>query len=250
MRQERHFQDAVSGTVARVIGHALSAPPRSASAHNLPRVGRNDPKRSGTVAGLGWATPQNDGIAETWSAVDASACPEAAPASRRTCESVRMRVLGIDLAWAEGTMTKAANESGVAAVERSGTVLDAGWTLGLDATLAWVDAWATDDTLLLVDAPLIVTNPAGQRPCERDVGRYYGKWKVSANSTNLASPRLAGVKLRERLEDRVGVTTTDVMARQPSDVSSRSAIRTRRSSAPKNSGSTSSGRNTSADRSS
>ena len=31
---DRHFQDAVSGTVACVIGHALSAPPRSASAHD------------------------------------------------------------------------------------------------------------------------------------------------------------------------------------------------------------------------
>ena len=30
----------------------------------------------------------------------------------------------------------------------------------------------------------------------------YGKWKVSANSTNLDSPRLGGVALRQALEER------------------------------------------------
>ena len=38
-----------------------------------------------------------------------------------------MRVLGIDLAWGEGNSTTAANETGVAALDRDGNVLDAGW---------------------------------------------------------------------------------------------------------------------------
>jgi len=113
-----------------------------------------------------------------------------------------VRVLGIDLAWAEGSEAKAANETGVAAVDDTGSVIDAGWTVGLEATVSWVAQWESDDTLLLVDAPLIVTNPEGQRLCEREVGRCYGRWKVSANSTNLHSRRLAGVSLRRTLEDR------------------------------------------------
>lgn len=40
----------------------------------------------------------------------------------------------------------------------------------------------------------------GQRLCEKQVGQRYGRWKVSANSTNLSSPRLAGVALRRKLE--------------------------------------------------
>ena len=43
-------------------------------------------------------------------------------------------------------------------------------------------------------------NATGQRRCERRVGQRYGRFKVSANSTNLASPRRAGVHLREALE--------------------------------------------------
>jgi predicted RNase H-like nuclease len=111
-----------------------------------------------------------------------------------------VRVLGVDLAWGEGDASRAANETGVAAVEPSGQVLDAGWTIGLDETIAWVERMADADTLLMVDAPLMVTNATGQRPCERNVGQRYGRWKVAANSTNLRSPRLAGVRLRERLE--------------------------------------------------
>ncbi len=78
--------------------------------------------------------------------------------------------------------------------------MDAGWTVGLDETVAWVDGHAADQTLLFVDAPLLVENPTGQRLAERQVGQRYGRWWVSANSTNLNSRWLAGVRLRERLE--------------------------------------------------
>lgn len=54
--------------------------------------------------------------------------------------------------------------------------------------------------MLFVDAPLVVDNVRGQRLCEKQVGQRYGRWKVSANTTNLGSPRLAGTALRERLE--------------------------------------------------
>ena len=105
-----------------------------------------------------------------------------------------MRFLGIDLAWGDR------NESGVVALDRTGVILDAGWTIGLGATAAWIAEWQAPATILFVDAPLVVLNAAGQRQCETEVGQRYGRWKVSANSTNMASPRLAGVALRELLE--------------------------------------------------
>jgi predicted RNase H-like nuclease len=40
----------------------------------------------------------------------------------------------------------------------------------------------------------VVANETGQRLCETQVGQRYGRWKVSANTTNLHSPRLAGVQ--------------------------------------------------------
>ncbi|MGW6012615.1 DUF429 domain-containing protein [Streptomyces sp. NPDC055210] len=111
------------------------------------------------------------------------------------------RFIGIDLAWAHGG-TRRPNETGVAAVDGSGAVIDCGWTRGLDETTEWLAGAAVDgSTLVFVDAPLVVDNLAGQRPCEREVGQRYGRWKVSANSTNLGSPRQAGVLLLERLRE-------------------------------------------------
>ncbi len=112
-----------------------------------------------------------------------------------------MLFLGIDLAWGKGTSNRPANETGVAAVDEDGTVCDAGWTRGLDQTLAWVEeAASSNEVHLFVDAPLVVSNATGQRVCETQVGQRYGRWKVSANTTNLSSKRLAGVGLRQRLE--------------------------------------------------
>jgi predicted RNase H-like nuclease len=104
------------------------------------------------------------------------------------------RFLGVDLAWREDTAGLPANETGVAVIDASGEVLDAGWRRGVADTLAWADSAAGGgDALMFVDAPLVVRNATGQRLCETQVGQRYGRWKVSANSTNLASPRLAGV---------------------------------------------------------
>ena len=109
--------------------------------------------------------------------------------------STRFHV-GIDLAWADK------NESGIVMLDPAGNVAAAGWTVGVDATVAWLDNHAPVDALLFVDAPLVVNNETGQRRCEKQVGQRYGRWKVSANSTNRGSPRLAGVDLLSGLEAR------------------------------------------------
>ncbi|MDA0170538.1 DUF429 domain-containing protein [Solirubrobacter taibaiensis] len=110
--------------------------------------------------------------------------------------------MGVDLAWGEGSQTKPANRSGVVALEPDGRITAAGWTVGLDETVEWIEANAAAHTLLFVDAPLLVDNPDGQRLAEKQVGQRYGRWWVSANSTNVKSPRQAGVRLRLRLEER------------------------------------------------
>ncbi|HWA53792.1 MAG TPA: DUF429 domain-containing protein [Solirubrobacterales bacterium] len=113
-----------------------------------------------------------------------------------------MRLLGVDLAWKDGSEGKRANETGVVALEPSGEVVAAGWTVGIEETFEWMSKWATEETIAFVDAPLVVSNPPGtQRPCERDVGRrYMHPWKVAANSSNVATKGLGGVLLREMLE--------------------------------------------------
>jgi predicted RNase H-like nuclease len=112
-------------------------------------------------------------------------------------EALALRALGVDLAWAD---TRVANETGVVAAELDGMIVDAGWTTGVEETIKWANAQGAGAAMLLVDAPLIVLNTDKQRLCEKEVGQRYGRWNVSANSTNLGSQRLAGVRLRRELE--------------------------------------------------
>lgn len=115
-------------------------------------------------------------------------------------ESARYAI-GLDLAWADkssGTM----NESGIVMLDPDGNVTKAGWIVGIDDTVAWLDDYAPSNVLLFVDAPLVVNNRSGQRLCEKQVGQRYGRWKVSANSTSCQSAHLAGVELLKRLGKR------------------------------------------------
>lgn len=113
-----------------------------------------------------------------------------------------MNFIGVDLAWGCSPTERAGNESGVVALNTMGTVEGAGWTVGIGETVEWIAHHAREDTLVFIDAPLLVSNPRGQRLCEKRVGQRYGRWKVSANSTNLGTLRLAGVALFRELEER------------------------------------------------
>lgn len=142
------------------------------------------------------------------------------------CDPGAVRVLGVDLAWGEGNAKKAANETGVAALDGNGDILSAGWTIGLAGTVDWIDRCAEDDTLLFVDAPLIVDNATSQRLCEREVGQRYWPWKVSANTTNFGSRNSLASRFGKRWERPAGGTTMVARARDMEVVSCRSATRT------------------------
>jgi predicted RNase H-like nuclease len=110
------------------------------------------------------------------------------------------RYLGVDLAWGEGTERRVANESGVVCIDETGTVIDAGWAVGIDAVVSWILATAEPGSVIAVDAPLLVENATGMRRCEREVGQRYGRWQVSAYPSNLGLPALGGVALFRALE--------------------------------------------------
>ncbi|RKR76405.1 DUF429 domain-containing protein [Frondihabitans australicus] len=133
-----------------------------------------------------------------------------------------MRFIGVDLAWGEGTATRPANETGLCAIDENGTVLAAGWTRGIDAVAEWVlreaRAVAPDghpEALVAIDAPLVVPNATGMREGEKQVGRAYGRWKVSANASNQALKWLGGVSLRGRLEAEGAVVVSGAAAPAP-----------------------------------
>ncbi|MEV7932545.1 DUF429 domain-containing protein [Curtobacterium sp. NPDC089185] len=110
--------------------------------------------------------------------------------------------LGVDLAWGLGSGRKPANETGLVAMDADGAITDAGWARGVDAVTDWITEHLGPRTLVAVDASLVVTNPTGIREAERQVGQRYGRWKVAANPTNLASAASAGARLLDQLTDR------------------------------------------------
>jgi predicted RNase H-like nuclease len=119
-----------------------------------------------------------------------------------------MNYIGVDLAWGEGTATKAAKETGLVIIDDSGTVLDAGWARGIDQVVEWLVAHSTPGDVIAIDAPLVVENATGIRKCEREVAQRYGQWQVYANPSNLGRPWFGGVTLRKRLE-ALGFVYTD-----------------------------------------
>ena len=47
----------------------------------------------------------------------------------------------------------------------------------------------TDNTVIAVDAPLIINNQTGRRPCETQISEKYGNRHASTHSSNLALTR-------------------------------------------------------------
>lgn len=110
--------------------------------------------------------------------------------------------IGIDLAW---SVEK--NNTGVAVLRggRSGASLvesDSGVT-SMSGIVAFMARHATDTTVIAIDAPLIVKNRTGSRPCEKEIGRRFGKFHASCHSSNLTRiPHPAGVRLVSELSAR------------------------------------------------
>jgi predicted RNase H-like nuclease len=97
------------------------------------------------------------------------------------------------LAWAQGGPRSRPNETGVAVIDGLGRVIDCGWTRGLEETMSWLGEVVVDGaSLCFVDAPLVVDNPTGRRPCEREVGRRYGR---AASSPPILPPRTCAVRM-------------------------------------------------------
>jgi predicted RNase H-like nuclease/ppGpp synthetase/RelA/SpoT-type nucleotidyltranferase len=85
-----------------------------------------------------------------------------------------MHFVGLDLAWGEKSQT------GVAVVDSEGRLLHVG-TAGDDESIAAAIApYTREECLVAIDAPLIVPNQTGARPCERALNRDFSKFDAGA----------------------------------------------------------------------
>lgn len=88
------------------------------------------------------------------------------------------RYIGIDLAWSDR------NPSGACALDAGGNLVAEDLLGGDDEVVSWIAGLVSGPAVVAVDAPLLVPNETGRRPCESEIHRRYGTRKAGAHSSN------------------------------------------------------------------
>lgn len=110
-----------------------------------------------------------------------------------------MYFAGVDLAWA------GRNPTGVAVVDAAGRLVHIG-AAGDDAeVLAALSPYVRGHCLVAFDAPLVVTNPAGQRPAEAALNLDFRRFQAGAHPSNTAKPEFADGPRAARLAHAMGL---------------------------------------------
>jgi predicted RNase H-like nuclease len=93
-----------------------------------------------------------------------------------------MYFVGLDLAWGEK------NQTGVAVIDSDGRLLHVGAAEDDASIEAAVAPYVSDECLVAIDAPLIVNNPTGHRPCEAALNRDFQRFDAGARPAYADKP--------------------------------------------------------------
>lgn len=118
-----------------------------------------------------------------------------------------MLLLGLDLAWGPKNTSGGCVLSCAPPHGSRAAVLEYTEMLGDDDEIVrWVSRWeaGADGLLLGVDAPLLVPNLTGKRPCETELGRRFARFQAGAHPANrtLFGNNVRGERLVERLAEK------------------------------------------------
>lgn len=110
--------------------------------------------------------------------------------------------IGVDLAWRSNR-----NHTGIAVtrgeLDGARLVESSDGIKSLDAASEFIARYVTADTVVAIDAPLVIKNPTGQRPCETLIGKRFGRYDAAAHTSNLSLyPDANSVALVRMLEDQ------------------------------------------------
>ncbi len=108
--------------------------------------------------------------------------------------------VGIDLAWGPRGRT------GLAALDATGRLVASSSVRTDDEIAAFVAQHSPGDTVAAIDAPLVVPNLTGMRPCEAQVTREFGPYHAGAYPANRANPHFDPPR-GEVLAERFGWVT-------------------------------------------
>ncbi len=103
--------------------------------------------------------------------------------------------IGLDLAWGQRKPT------GIAVVDDAGHLVHLGSATEDGDIRAVLAPYVRDECVVAVDAPLIVTNPTGQRPAERQLNADFAKFQAGAHPANTGRPEFADVPRGARIAD-------------------------------------------------
>ena len=97
-----------------------------------------------------------------------------------------MHFVGLDLAWGENKPT------GLAVLDAEGRLLrlsahDTDASI-VEALTPYVDG----PCLVAIDAPLVVSNASGNRPCEAALNRDFARFDAGAHPSNTGKPEFSG----------------------------------------------------------
>ncbi|MCV7366368.1 GTP pyrophosphokinase [Mycolicibacterium duvalii] len=117
-----------------------------------------------------------------------------------------MHFIGVDLAWGQR------RPSGVAVVDDAGRLLLATVATDDDSICAALTPYVQDDCVVGFDAPLIVRNPTGQRPAEREINADFARFQAGTHPSNTGRPEFAEGTRAARLAEALDL---DIDARSP-----------------------------------
>ena len=107
-----------------------------------------------------------------------------------------MRFVGVDLAWGQTART------GLCLIE--GGRVTASDSVRTDAEiLDWLSRLVEAPCVVSFDAPMVVRNPTGCRPCEKTLSRCFGTYQAGAHSSNRAMPSFRGGSRAEKLAGKL-----------------------------------------------
>ena len=110
--------------------------------------------------------------------------------------------IGIDMAWRiDG------NHSGIAVMRgdehRVQLVAKSSDVTSMAGVVDFVASHWSADTVIAIDASLVIKNETGQRPCETLIGKHFGRFHASCHTSNLGRPHAqTGMRLVTALEKR------------------------------------------------
>ncbi|MGH3351106.1 MAG: DUF429 domain-containing protein, partial [Nocardioides sp.] len=109
-----------------------------------------------------------------------------------------MYFLGVDLAWGVRRPT------GLAVLDEEGRLVHVSAAKTDDEIVAALEPYV-DDCLVAIDAPLIVTNPTGNRPAEAALNKDFARFDAGAHPSNTSKPEFSEQPRGARIAARLGL---------------------------------------------